>query len=60
MAGPAWDAASELCNQLMCEGRPWRPSAGVSSPVSRSTFRVGDRRRDEGRSTSRREAAGKK
>jgi hypothetical protein len=59
MGMPAWDdAASELCSQLMCEGRLWRPSAEGSSLTPRVP--VGVRRRDEGRSTSMREAAGKK
>ena len=57
MGRPAWDdAAKELCSQLMCEGRVGRPSAVGSSLAPRE----GVRRRDEGRSTSMREAAGKK
>lgn len=36
----AWDdAADELCSQLMCEGRLWRPSAEWSSLTPRVRVR---------------------
>ena len=62
MGAPAWDAANGFCSQLMFEGRLERPSDVVVSSLDslRTTLRVGVRRRDEGRSTSRREPAGKK
>jgi hypothetical protein len=64
MGGPAcWVVVDGLGNQLMCDGRLWRPSDGVSLPVSASRNVLRDcarRFKDGARSTSMREAAGKK
>jgi hypothetical protein len=63
MGGPAWFVAMGFCNQLTCDGRLERVSDGVSLlPVaSRNVLRECARRfKDEFRSVSRREAAGKK
>ncbi len=56
-----WVVADGLGNQLICDGRLWRLSDEESSPDSRDTPRDCVRRlKDEVRSTSVREPAGKK